>query len=68
MNAILILAFALGMRHAVDPDHLAAIDGLSRIRPKATDGLYFAIGQRFVAAEAILSRLRLTLTNPQSQA
>jgi high-affinity nickel-transport protein len=32
------------MRHGTDPDHLTAIDGLSRIRPRATNGLYFALG------------------------
>jgi high-affinity nickel-transport protein len=36
------------MRHGTDPDHLAAIDGLSRIRPRATNGLYFALGHGLV--------------------
>lgn len=48
MNSVLVLAFGLGVRHGVDPDHLAAIDGLSRVRPRGTNGLYFAIGHGFV--------------------
>jgi high-affinity nickel-transport protein len=39
-----LIGLALGMRHGMDPDHLAAIDGLSRIRPRATNGIYFALG------------------------
>lgn len=44
MTATLLVAFALGIRHGTDPDHLTAIDGLSRIRPRASNGLLFAIG------------------------
>ena len=44
MNSTLVLAFALGVRHGTDPDHLTAIDGLCRLRPRATNGLLFAIG------------------------
>ena len=44
----LIIGFALGMRHGTDPDHLTAIDGLSRIRPRATNGLLFAMGHGLV--------------------
>ncbi len=47
MNALLI-GLALGMRHGTDADHLTAIDGLSRIRPRATNGLYFALGHGLV--------------------
>jgi high-affinity nickel-transport protein len=36
------------MRHGTDPDHLTAIDGLSRIRPRPTNGLYFALGHGLV--------------------
>jgi high-affinity nickel-transport protein len=36
------------MRHAVDPDHLAAIDGLTRLRPRRTNGIYFALGHSLV--------------------
>jgi high-affinity nickel-transport protein len=44
VNSTLLLAFTLGVRHGTDPDHLTAIDGLSRIRPRASNGLLFAIG------------------------
>ncbi len=44
MNSTLLIAFALGVRHGTDPDHLTAIDGLARIRPRASNGLLFAIG------------------------
>lgn len=48
MNSVFLLAFALGLRHGVDPDHLTAIDGLSRVRPRATNGLYFALGHGLI--------------------
>lgn len=48
MNAIVIVGIALGMRHGTDPDHLAAIDGLTRIRPRAANGVYFALGHGLV--------------------
>ena len=44
MSSTLLIAFALGVRHGTDPDHLTAIDGLSRIRPRASNGLLFALG------------------------
>jgi high-affinity nickel-transport protein len=43
-SALLTLAVALGLRHGVDPDHLAAIDGLSRLRPSRWNGVFFAVG------------------------
>lgn len=43
-SALLTLAAALGLRHGVDPEHLAAIDGLSRVRPSRWNGVLFAIG------------------------
>ena len=48
MTSTLLVAFALGVRHGTDPDHLTAIDGLARIRPRATNGLLFAVGHGFV--------------------
>lgn len=48
MNSILVVALALGMRHGTDPDHLSAIDGLSRIRPRLTNGVFFALGHGIV--------------------
>ncbi len=48
MNPSLLLGIALGMRHGTDPDHLAAIDGLTRIRPRSTNGIFFALGHGVV--------------------
>jgi high-affinity nickel-transport protein len=48
MNSTLLLVLSLGLRHGTDPDHLTAIDGLSRIRPRATNGVYFALGHGLV--------------------
>jgi high-affinity nickel-transport protein len=48
VTSTLLVAFALGVRHGTDPDHLTAIDGLARIRPRATNGLLFAVGHGFV--------------------
>ena len=44
MTGLELLAVALGMRHGVDPDHLAAVDGLSRVRPSPLNGVLFALG------------------------
>jgi len=48
MTSVAIIGVALGMRHGADPDHLAAIDGLTRIRPRASNGVYFALGHDLV--------------------
>lgn len=48
MNSVLIVGLALGMRHGTDPDHLAAIDGLTRVRPRPTNGVLFALGHGLV--------------------
>ena len=48
MNPLVVMGLALGMRHGTDPDHLAAIDGLTRIRPRTTNGIYFALGHSLV--------------------
>ncbi|GGM93390.1 nickel permease [Thermus composti] len=44
MTGLELLAVALGMRHGVDPDHLTAIDGLSRVKPSPLNGVLFALG------------------------
>jgi high-affinity nickel-transport protein len=41
---LLAIVGALGMRHGVDPDHLSAIDGLSRFHPSRWNGVFFALG------------------------
>lgn len=43
-TGLLVIVAALGMRHGVDPDHLAAIDGLSRFHSSRWNGVLFALG------------------------
>lgn len=45
---ILGLSLLLGCRHGIDPDHLAAIDGLSQMRPSPWNGVLFALGHGLV--------------------
>src|SRR5436305_14750030 len=44
MDPVLLMGVALGLRHGTDPDHLAAIDGLTRLRPNRANGVFFALG------------------------
>ena len=44
MDPVLLIGVALGLRHGTDPDHLAAIDGLIRLRPNHANGVFFALG------------------------
>src|SRR5438046_2479562 len=52
--ALVAVVFALGLKHGFDPDHLAAIDGLTRYnagsRPRLSrwSGLLFSAGHGFV--------------------
>lgn len=67
--ATLLLVFALGLRHGADPDHLTAIDGLSRIRPSRAIGVLFALGHGLLVTllAAGIGRLlsnRLTFLQP----
>jgi high-affinity nickel-transport protein len=53
--ATALLAWSLGLRHAVDADHIAAIDNVTRKLMQAgrrpiTVGLYFALGHSAVVA------------------
>ncbi len=48
MSASLLVSAALGVRHGTDPDHLAAIDGLTRIRPRWSNGIFFALGHGII--------------------
>ncbi|OMH34549.1 hypothetical protein BGP79_04075 [Tersicoccus sp. Bi-70] len=52
-------AWALGVRHAFDADHIAAIDNatrrlLARGRPSSTTGFWFALGHSSVVLLAVL--------------
>jgi high-affinity nickel-transport protein len=53
-----LLAYGLGLRHAVDADHIAAIDAVTRKlrqegRRPLTIGLFFALGHSTVVALAV---------------
>ncbi len=40
----LFLAVFLGLRHGADPEHIAVVDGLTRLRPSPWNGALFALG------------------------
>src|SRR3954469_15214652 len=42
------LVLALGLRHGLDPDHLVAIDGLTRSNRSRWTGLFFSLGHGVV--------------------
>jgi high-affinity nickel-transport protein len=46
--ALAALVFALGLRHGLDPDHLVAIDGLTRSSRSRWTGLFFSLGHGIV--------------------
>ena len=55
-----LLAFSFGLRHAVDADHIAAIDNVTRKlmhegRPPVTVGLYFSLGHSTVVVALTLA-------------
>jgi high-affinity nickel-transport protein len=67
---IALLAYGLGLRHAVDADHIAAIDNVTRklmnegTRPVSV-GLFFAMGHSAIVV--IVALLVVTATNRLSQ-
>jgi high-affinity nickel-transport protein len=42
------LVFALGLKHGLDPDHLVAIDGLTRSNRSRWTGVFFSLGHGIV--------------------
>lgn len=60
MAATLALVFALGVRHGIDADHLAAIDGFSRLRPSRWTGVLFGLGHGLVVTGLALLAGRLS--------
>ena len=44
MTGLAALVFALGLRHGFDPDHLVAIDGMTRSTKSRWCGLFFSLG------------------------
>ncbi|MFC4425125.1 nickel transporter [Deinococcus navajonensis] len=59
MLATLALVFALGLRHGMDADHLAAIDGFARLRPSRWTGVLFGLGHGLVVTALALVAGRL---------
>jgi nickel/cobalt transporter (NiCoT) family protein len=58
---LIALVFLLGLKHGFDPDHLVAIDGLTRSRGSRWCGLFFSLGHGAVvtlvaSAVAIFAR------------
>jgi high-affinity nickel-transport protein len=45
---LVALVFLLGLRHGFDPDHLVAIDGLTRSNRSRWNGLFFSLGHGVV--------------------
>ena len=48
MTGLAALVFALGLRHGFDPDHLVAIDGMTRSTKSRWCGLFFSLGHGVV--------------------
>jgi high-affinity nickel-transport protein len=48
MTGMAALVFALGLRHGFDPDHLVAIDGMTRSTRQRWCGLFFSLGHGVV--------------------
>jgi high-affinity nickel-transport protein len=44
MTGLVALVLALGLRHGFDPDHLVAIDGMTRSTQSRWCGLFFSLG------------------------
>jgi nickel/cobalt transporter (NiCoT) family protein len=42
--SVIALVFVLGLKHGLDPDHLAAIDGFTRTTRSRWCGLFFSLG------------------------
>lgn len=57
--AALPIVFALGLRHGLDADHLAAIDGFARLRPSPWSGALFALGHGGVVTLLAIGAHRL---------
>ena len=48
MTGMIALVFMLGLRHGFDPDHLVAIDGMTRSTKSRWCGLFFSLGHGVV--------------------
>ena len=48
MTGMIALVFMLGLRHGLDPDHLVAIDGMTRSTKSRWCGVFFSLGHGVV--------------------
>jgi high-affinity nickel-transport protein len=48
MTVMVALVFVLGLKHGFDPDHLVAIDGMTRSTRSRWCGLFFSLGHGLV--------------------
>ena len=48
MTGMVVLVLLLGLRHGFDPDHLVAIDGMTRSTSSRWCGLFFSLGHGVV--------------------
>jgi nickel/cobalt transporter (NiCoT) family protein len=67
MMGMVALVFALGLRHGFDPDHLVAIDGMTRSTKSRWCGLFFSLGHG-VAVTLIGVAVALAATKWQAPA
>ena len=71
--ALVGVVFMLGLKHGVDPDHLAAIDGLTRFnagrRPLLSrwSGLLFSAGHGVVVTAVAIFVATMWTRNPNQQ-
>ncbi|HEV3008060.1 MAG TPA: hypothetical protein VGX52_03400, partial [Burkholderiales bacterium] len=65
MMGMVALVFALGLRHGFDPDHLVAIDGMTRSTKSRWCGLFFSLGHGVVVT---LIGVAVALAATESQA
>ncbi|MBI5786456.1 MAG: nickel transporter [Rhodocyclales bacterium] len=62
-SALCLLVFALGARHGLDADHLAAIDGMTRFNARVRPGLARVCGTLFsVGHGAVVVTIALTVS------
>ncbi len=57
----LLLGLGLGLKHGVEPAHLAAIDGIARLHPSRWNGVLFGLGHAAVVTVLALSAGRIDL-------
>lgn len=73
VHALVLFAFLFGLRHGLDADHLAMIDGMARLQARTNRpwlprlcGVFFSLGHGFVllVAASLLRRLSCDVLPP----